>query len=98
MMKGAKASILQTLIGLCALYQAACATPSPVIQTEILAPPSALLVPCERPRADALRTNQDLAHFASAALLAWERCAAQIDALRLFYAARNNEEPENGEK
>ena len=32
-----------------------------------------------------MKTNQDLAHFASAALLAWEKCAAQIDALRLFY-------------
>ena len=33
----------------------------------------------------ALETNQDLAYFASAALLAWEKCAAQIDALRIFY-------------
>lgn len=33
----------------------------------------------------AMETNHDLAHFASAALLAWEKCAAQIDALRLFY-------------
>ena len=32
-----------------------------------------------------METNQDLAHFASAALLAWEKCAAQIDALRRFY-------------
>ena len=32
-----------------------------------------------------METNQDLAHFASTALLAWEKCAAQIDALRLFY-------------
>ena len=38
-----------------------------------------------------LRTNQDLAHFASSALLAWEKCAAQIDALRLFYGARHSE-------
>ena len=43
-------------------------------------------MPCERPQTHELRTNQDLAHFASAALLAWDRCAAQIDALRLFYA------------
>lgn len=33
----------------------------------------------------AMGTNQDLAYFASAALLAWEKCAAQIAALRLFY-------------
>lgn len=32
-----------------------------------------------------METNQDLAHFASAVLLAWEKCAAQIDALRRFY-------------
>ena len=32
-----------------------------------------------------MKTNQDLAYFASAALLALEKCAARIDALRLFY-------------
>lgn len=42
-------------------------------------------MPCTRPQAYALKTNQDLAYFASSALLAWESCAAQIDALRLFY-------------
>ena len=48
-------------------------------------PPSALLMPCTKPHAYELRTNQDLAHFASSILLAWESCAAQVDALRLFY-------------
>ena len=48
-------------------------------------------MPCERPKAYALETNQDLAHFASAALLAWEKCAAQIDALRLFYGIADDD-------
>ena len=53
-------------------------------------------MPCERPKASEIRTNQDLAHFASAALLAWERCAAQIDALRLFYGALRKGDHEHG--
>lgn len=86
MRKDGKALITLALIGLCASSPAGCATPSPVMRpAEVIAPPSALLTPCERPTAYALETNQDLAHFANAALLAWEKCAAQIDALRLFY-------------
>ena len=86
MRKYGKALITLALIGLCASFLAGCATPSPITRpAEVIAPPSALLTPCERPKAYALETNQDLAHFASAALLAWEKCAAQIDALRLFY-------------
>ena len=49
-------------------------------------------MPCKRPQTSKLRTNQDLAHFADAAILALERCAAQIDALRLFYDAGNDED------
>ena len=86
MREDGKALIILAMIGLCASFLAGCATPSPAIQpVEIIAPPSALLAPCERPVAYAMETNQDLAHFASTALLAWEKCAAQIDALRLFY-------------
>lgn len=86
MKKDGKALILLALIGLCVSSLAGCATPSQVtLPAELIAPPSALLTPCERPKAYALETNQDLAHFASAALLAWEKCAAQIDALRIFY-------------
>ena len=86
MRKDGKALITLALIGLCASYLSGCATPSPITRpAEVIAPPSALLAPCERPVAYAMETNQDLAHFASAALLAWEKCAAQIDALRLFY-------------
>ena len=86
MRKDGKALITLALIGLCASFLAGCATPSPITRpAEVITPPSALLMPCERPKAYALETNQDLAHFASAALLAWEKCAAQIDALRLFY-------------
>lgn len=91
MRKDDRALITLALIGLCANSPVGCATPSPVIQTEILAPPPVLLMPCARPQASELRTNQDLAHFASAALLAWERCAAQIDSLRLFYGALLND-------
>ena len=86
MREDGKALIILAMIGLCASFLAGCATPSPITRpAEVIAPPSALLTPCERPKAYALETNQDLAHFASAALLAWEKCAAQIDALRLFY-------------
>lgn len=93
MRKDDRALILLALIGLCASSPVGCATPSPVIQPAgILAPPPALLMPCERPHTHALRTNQDLAHFASAALLALERCAAQIDSLRLFYGAGNDDD------
>ena len=86
MRKYGKALITLALIGLCASFLAGCATPSPITRpAEVIAPPSALLTPCARPVAYALETNQDLAHFASAALLELEKCAAQIDALRLFY-------------
>lgn len=86
MRKDGKALITLALIGLCASSLGGCATPSPVIQpAEVITPPSALLMPCTRPQAYALGTNQDLAYFASAVLLAWEKCAAQIDALRIFY-------------
>ena len=85
-MRDVKALIILAMIGVCASFLAGCATHSPITRpAEVIAPPSALLAPCERPVAYAMETNQDLAHFASAALLAWEKCAAQIDALRLFY-------------
>lgn len=38
-----------------------------------------------KPKVNQIKTNQDLAFFASSAILAWESCAAQIDALRLYY-------------
>ena len=86
MRKDGKALITLALIGLCASYLSGCATPSPITRpAEVITPPSALLTPCERPRSYALENNRDLAYFASAALLAWEKCAAQIDALRIFY-------------
>lgn len=98
MMKDGKALILLALIGLCASSPAGCATPSLVMRpAEVIAPPSALLTPCERPKAYALETNQDLAHFASAALLAWEKCAARIDALRLFYGIADDDGTEGNQ-
>ena len=92
MRKDGKALIILAMIGLCASYQAGCATPSPItLPAEVVAPPSSLLAPCERPVAYAMETNQDLSHFASAALLAWEKCAAQIDALRVFYGLEDDD-------
>ena len=96
MRKDGKALITLALIGLCASYLSGCATPSPITRpAEVIAPPSALLTPCERPQAYAMETNQDLAHFASAALLAWEKCAAQIDALRVFYGLSDDDATED---
>lgn len=43
----------------------------------------------------AMETNQDLAYFASAALLALEKCAARIDALRIFYGLVDDDATEN---
>ena len=86
MRKNGKALITLAMIGLCASFLAGCATPSPITRpAEVITPPSALLTPCARPTAHTLETNQDLAHFAGAVLLEWEKCAAQIDALRIFY-------------
>ena len=92
MMKDGKALIILAMIGLCASFLAGCATPSPItLPAEVIEPPSSLLAPCERPVAYAMETNQDLAHFASAALLAWEKCAAQIEALRIFYGLEDDD-------
>ena len=96
MMKGGKALINLAMIGLCASFLAGCAMPSPITRpAEVIAPPSALLTPCERPMAYAMETNQDLAYFASAALLALEKCAARIDALRIFYGLVDDDATEN---
>ena len=54
-------------------------------EIEVVPPPTSLLLPCIRPKAYSLKTNEDLAFFANSAVLAWESCAAQIDALRLYY-------------
>lgn len=66
----------------------ACATPSKTIvqtKTEIIRPPDMLLVPCVKPKTYRLKTNEDLAYFASSVLLSWESCAAQVDAIRDFF-------------
>lgn len=56
-----------------------------MVQTEIVPPPSALLIPCAKPKAKEIKTNEDLAMFASRLILAYESCAAQITALRVYY-------------
>lgn len=58
-------------------------------------PPASMLTPCTGPASYDLKTNADLAHFASSALLAWQSCAAQIDALRRFFAAADALETDN---
>lgn len=71
-----------------------CATPSPqtVIQTEYIIPPPSLLAPCDRPEPGEMRTNGDLARYASALRYALDTCAAKIDALTVFFAVDNGSE------
>lgn len=45
----------------------------------------ALLSPCEKPVARPLETNKDLAKLASELMFSLDVCAAQIEALRVFY-------------
>lgn len=58
------------------------------VRTEIVKPPAALLVPCEKPVPGEMRTNGDLARYASALKYALDTCAARIDALNVFFEAR----------
>lgn len=53
--------------------------------TELVTPPDALLIPCERPEVSQLETNADLVKFLSLALSKYDECAAKIEALRVFY-------------
>lgn len=54
--------------------------------------------PCEPPIAKTMQTNEDLILFTSAALRAYEKCAAQIDALRLYYGIDSDGEQVTNEK
>ena len=78
------------MIGLCALCLTACA-PRSVVRTEIITPPPSLLMPCERPEPGELRTNGDLARYASALRYALDTCAAKIDALSVFFTVDKTE-------
>ena len=62
-----------------------CKTCSEMVRTEIVTPPAALLAPCEKPDPGEMRTNGDLARYASALKYALDTCAARIDALNVFY-------------
>ena len=64
-----------------------CKTCSPITVTKIeqVPPPSALLVPCVKPQYREMKTNEDLIQFANSAVMAYEMCAAQINALRIYY-------------
>lgn len=69
-----------------------CATCSETVRTEIVKPPSALLVPCEKPDPGEMQTNGDLARYASALKYALDTCAARIDALTVFFEAGENDD------
>ena len=71
------------LIGLCAVSLTACAPPS--VRTVYAPPPEALTSPCPPPQAVEIETNADLVRYAAGAYAAWQRCAAQVDALRAFF-------------
>lgn len=62
-----------------------CVKPSEVVRTEIITPPPSLLTPCEKPEPGEMRTNGDLARYASALRYALDTCAAKIDALNVFF-------------
>lgn len=54
-------------------------------------PPDALLAPCEKPEPGEMRTNGDLARYASALKYALDMCAARLDALNVFFTVDNAE-------
>lgn len=62
-----------------------CATCSETVRTEIIVPPAALLVPCDRPDPGEMQTNGDLVRYTSALKYALDTCAAKIDALNIFF-------------
>lgn len=77
------------------LFLQACATPSPGMSCPPQLPvPTALMQPCRPPVIRRLATNEDLAGLASAALQAYERCAAQMEAVRSYYGVDVSENPE----
>ena len=48
-------------------------------------PPPSLLAPCDKPDVGEMRTNGDLARYASDLRYALDTCAAKIDALNVFF-------------
>ena len=68
-----------------------CVKPSEVVRTEIITPPPSLLAPCEKPEPGEMRTNGDLARYASALRYALDTCAAKIDALNVFFTVDKSE-------
>lgn len=69
-----------------------CATCSETVKTEIITPPAALLVPCERPDPGEMQTNGDLVRYTSALKYALDTCAAKIDALNVFFEAGGDDD------
>lgn len=68
----------------------ACA-PRSVVRTEIIKPPSSLLVSCDSPDPGEMYTNGDLARYASELRRALDVCASRIEALKLFYGEKEDE-------
>lgn len=62
-----------------------------MVKIETVPPPAALLAPCEKPEPGELRTNGDLARYASALKYALDMCAARLDALNVFFTVDASE-------
>lgn len=62
------------------------------VRTEIVKPPAALLVPCDKPEPGEMQTNGDLVRYTSALKYALDTCAARIDALNVFFEAGGNDD------
>jgi hypothetical protein len=61
------------------------------VKIETVPPPDALLVSCEKPEPGELRTNGDLARYASALKYALDVCAARVDAIKVFFTVDASE-------
>lgn len=68
-----------------------CVRCSETVRTDIITPPAALLAPCEKPDPGEMRTNGDLARYASALKYALDTCAARVDALNVFFEKKRDE-------
>lgn len=86
-MNGMKKLMIFLAIGFNVSCLMGCKTCSPttVTKIEMIPPPSALLVPCVKPQYREMKTNEDLIQFANSAVMAYEMCSAQINALRIYY-------------
>ena len=89
-MNAMKRLMMLLLIGSSVLCLTRCATPSERIVTREVKPPTILLEPCKRPNVRSIETNGDLAKLASELMFSLDVCAAQIEALRVFYQVEDS--------